>query len=483
MTQGASTSTEPAPGQDGPLRRSIGRRVLLLFVVGDILGAGIYSLTGKVAGEVGGALWLPFLLAFGLAALTATAYAELVARYPLAAGAALYANRAFKRPFLTFMVAFTVMMSGITSASAAARAFGGDYLAEFVSVPTLLAAYVFLALVTVVNLVGISESVKVNVVLTLIEATGLLVIIAIGVWSLATGDGEPGRALEIDPATGWVGVLGGTSLAFYALLGFEDSVNLAEECHEPHRDFPRALFGGLAIAAAVYLAVAFTSTMLVETEVLEESTGPLLEVVKVAGLAFPPALFALIALLAVSNTALINMIMASRLVYGMAAEGIVPRVLGRVHRRRQTPWVAIAFTVAVAFTLVSTGDLAGLADTTVLLLLLVFACVNVSVLVLRREPDDAAAPPAGDRPTFRAPTWAPVVGAVASLVLASPLTGRDASEYLRAGILLAIGVGLYAVNRLLVRRQGRGGPGGTGGPAGDGPGGQATVVPNSSPRR
>jgi amino acid transporter len=470
MTQDAPTTAAPSEPGGATLKRTIGRRVLLLFVVGDILGAGIYSLTGKVAGEVGGALWLPFLLAFGLAALTATAYAELVAKYPLAAGAALYANRAFNRPFLTFMVAFTVMMSGITSASAAARAFGGDYLAEFVSVPTLIAAYVFLGLVTVVNLVGISESVRVNVVLTLIEATGLLVIIAIGIWSVATGDGEPGRALELDPATGWVGVLGGTSLAFYALLGFEDSVNLAEECREPHRDFPRALFGGLAVAAAIYLAVAFTSTMLVETEVLAGSTGPLLEVVKVAGLSFPPTLFAVIALLAVSNTALINMIMASRLVYGMAAEGIVPRVLGRVHRRRQTPWVAVAFTVAIALTLVSTGDLSGLADTTVLLLLLVFACVNVSVLVLRRGTADDAAPGGGDaRPTFRAPTWAPVLGVIASLVLASPLTGREPTEYLRAGILLAIGVVLYLVNRVLVRRQGAAA--------------QATVVPNSSPSR
>jgi amino acid transporter len=445
----------------GTLRRTIGRRVLLLFVVGDILGAGIYSLTGKVAGEVGGAIWLPFALAFVLAALTATAYAELVGRYPLAAGAALYANRAFRRPFLTFMVAFTVMMSGITSASAAARAFGGDYLAEFVSVPTLVAAWVFLGLVTLVNLRGIGESIKVNLVLTAIEATGLLVIIVIGVWSLLTGDGEPARALELDPATGWVGVLGGTSLAFYALLGFEDSVNLAEECREPRRDFPRALFGGLAIAAVIYLAVAFTSTMLVETAVLRESTGPLLEVVRVAGLPFPPALFALIALLAVSNTALINMIMASRLVYGMAAEGIVPRVLGTVHRGRGTPWVAIAFTVAVALTLVSTGDLGGLADTTVLLLLLVFACVNVSVLVLRRRPADAGdragGADAGHAPdghrTFRAPTWAPVLGAVVSLVLASPLTGRAGAEYLRAGILLAVGVVLYLVNRVLVSRQ------------------------------
>jgi basic amino acid/polyamine antiporter, APA family len=439
-------AVEEAPGRESPgLRRVIGRRMLLLFVLGDILGAGIYALTGKVANEVGGALWVPFLVAFVLAALTATSYAELVGKYPQAAGAALYTNRAFNRPFLTFIVAFAVMMSGITSASAAARAFGGNYLAEFVTVPTVLAALFFLALITTVNLVGISESVKVNVVLTLVEATGLLVIILIGVVALFSGEGEPSRALEFDAEAGaLLGVLGGTALAFYALLGFEDSVNLAEECRRPAGDFPRALFGGLVIAGLIYLSVAFVTTMLVETGRLAGSTGPLLEVVKVGGLEFPPKLFALIALLAITNTALINMIMASRLVYGMSNERIVPRVFSTVHRARHTPWVAIAFTVAIAAVLISTGDLSGLADTTVLLLLCVFTLVNVAVLVLRREEVE--------HEHYRAPTFAPVLGAVVCLFLALPVTGRDGSVYLRAGILLLIGVVLWFVNRAVVGR-------------------------------
>lgn len=458
----AETARDERRGTQGQptLHRSIGRTVLLLFVVGDILGAGIYALTGTVAGEVGGAIWLPFLAAFALAALTATAYAELVARYPQAAGAALYANRAFRRPFLTFLVAFAVMMSGITSASAAARAFGGDYLAELLpfGVPTLVAAWVFLGIITLVNVLGVSESIRVNVLLTIVEAGGLLVIIGIGISALVRGEGDPGRALELETAgPAWMGVLGGTALAFYALLGFEDSVNLAEEARHPRRDYPRALFGGLLVAGVIYLAVAFTATMLVDTDVLEESTGPLLEVVRVAGLAFPPWLFALIALLAVANTALINMMMASRLVYGMSREGIVPSVLGRVHARRRTPYVAIGFTVALALTLTATGDLSGLADTTVLLLLLVFAVVNVAVLVLRRrdedgDEDEVEQAPGDSERSFRAPTWAPVLGAVVSIVLASPLTGRDPAVYARAGILLAIGVLLYAVNRVLTRR-------------------------------
>jgi amino acid transporter len=430
---------------ESELRRVIGRRMLLLFVVGDILGAGIYALIGEVAGEVGGALWVPFLAAFVLAALTATAYAELVGKYPRAAGAALYTNQAFNIPFLTFLVAFAVMMSGITSASAAARAFGGEYLAEFVTLPVVVGALLFLVLVTAVNLAGISESIKVNAVLTLIEAFGLLVIIAIGVWALLTGDGVPSRALEFSASEGaFMGALGGTALAFYALLGFEDSVNLAEEAKEPQRDYPVALFGGLVVAVVIYVAVAFTASMLVETRTLETSSGPLLEVVKVAGFDFPPKLFAVVALLAVGNTALINMLMASRLVYGMARERVVPPIFASVHATRATPWVAIAFTTAIAVVLVSTGDVGGLADTTVLLLLCVFAVVNICVLVLRKD--------RVEHPHFHAPTWMPMLGAVVCVVLALPITGREGAIYLRAAILLTIGVLLWLVNRVLVNR-------------------------------
>ncbi|GAA1540980.1 APC family permease [Actinomadura kijaniata] len=449
MSEGPEERVDPRQ-LEGGLRRVVGRRTLLLFVIGDILGAGIYALVGKVSGEVGGAVWLPFLVAFVLAALTATAYAELVGKYPQAAGAALYVNRAFGVPFVTFVVAFAVMMSGVTSASAAARAFGGDYLAEFVSLPTLVGALAFLAVVTLVNLAGISESIKVNVALTLVEASGLLVIIVIGVFALVGGDGEPSRALEFHPGGGaFLGVVGGTALAFYALLGFEDSVNLAEEAKDPERDFPVALFGGLAVAVVIYGAVAFTATMLVDARTLQSSTGPLLEVVKVAGLDFPPKLFALIALLAVGNTALINMIMASRLVYGMARERIVPPPLGAVHPTRRTPWVAIAFTVALAVALVATGDVGGLADTTVLLLLCVFALVNVCVLVLRRE--------RVEHRHFRAPTWMPVLGAASCLFLTLPITGRDGEVYLRALVLLAIGLVLWLVNRMVLRRTARSG--------------------------
>jgi APA family basic amino acid/polyamine antiporter len=440
MVNSVEASAEP---QQSSLKRVIGRRMLLLFILGDILGSGIYVLVGKVGGHVGGMLWLPFLLAFILAVLTAAAYAELAGKYPQAAGAALYINKAFGIPFVTFIVAFGVMMSGVTSAGVAAQAFGGRYLAEFVSLPVIAGALIFLALVTLVNFVGISESVKVNVALTVIEASGLLVIVAIGIYALLTGEGEPRRALEFNPREGaFLGLLQGTALAFYALLGFEDSVNLAEEAKDPARDYPYALFGGVIVAALIYMAVAFTATMLVDTETLTKSSGPLLEVVKVAGLAFPPKLFALIALFAVDNTALMNMIMASRLVYGMARQRVVPSLFGRVHSTRGTPWVAILFTTAIAAVLVATGDIGGLAETTVLLLLCVFALVNISVLLLRRD--------RVDHEHFRAPTWMPVLGALVCLFLALPITGRDTAVYMRVGVLIAIGIVLCFINRLYV---------------------------------
>ena len=421
-----------------PLRRAISRNALLLFVVGDVLGAGIYALVGQVGGRVGGAIWTAFLLALVLALFTAFAYAELVTKYPQAAGAALYVNKAWRQPFVTFMVAFTVMASGLTSASTLARAFGGDYLSAFVDVRTVPVALAFILLVAAVNFRGIAESSKLNIVLTTIELTGLLLVVVVGVAAIA-GDAsgvDAGRALDFKENTSaFAAVMGGTGLAFFALIGFEDSVNLAEEARDPTRDYPRALFGGLLIAGTVYLLVTVVASIVVPTGALASSDGPLLEVVQVGPLALPTKLFSAIALFALANGALINMIMASRIVYGMSRERILPPSLGRVSPRRQTPWVAILGTTAVAMVLIVSGDLSELADTTVLLLLVVFTAVNVAVLVLRRDHVD--------HQHFRAPTVIPVLGAVVCIAL---MTTKEPNVFERAGSLLVLGAILWAVN-------------------------------------
>ncbi len=196
------------------LKRAIAPKVLLLFVLGDILGTGVYALIGEVGGEVGGAIWTALLVALILAFFTAASYSELVTKYPKAAGAALYVNKAFKRPFVTFMVTFGVMASGLTSASTAARAFGGDYLSEFVTLPLVLVALGFILVLAGINYLGISESTKVNVVCTIIEAAGLILIIVIGVAALMGGDGEPSRAFEFKEGSAVpLAIMGGAALS------------------------------------------------------------------------------------------------------------------------------------------------------------------------------------------------------------------------------------------------------------------------------
>ena len=451
-------ATEATQTAQPELKRAIGPKLLFFFVLGDVLGTGIYALTGSVAGKVGGALWLPFLLAFVVAFLTAFSYLELVGKYPKAAGAALYTNKAFRIPFLTFLVAFAVMCSGITSASAAARAFAATYLpASFnVTVSSTVIAVVavaFVLLLAGINFIGVSESVKANVVLTCIEVSGLAIIIGVGIFAVGGGKGEPARLTEINTSgQSWLlAVTAATSLAFFAMVGFEDSVNMAEECTDPPRIFPKALLAGLAGAAVIYVLVAITSSLLIPAhELAGAKSNALLKVISVGAPDFPLRLFAIIGLFAVVNSALINMLMASRLLYGMANEGILPKAFGTVHPFRRTPWVAIIFTTAIAAVLVASAGADGvskLGGTTALLLLAVFTIVNVAVLVLRRE--------TVPHKHFRAPTVAPVLACALCAYLAIPvLSGRPASDYYIALILLGVGVLLWGVNYLYLRTAG-----------------------------
>jgi amino acid transporter len=442
------------PTAEPSLHRVMGPWLLLLFIVGDILGTGIYALTGQVAKQVGGVVWLPFLVAFAVALVTAFSYLELVTKYPRAAGAALYTHRAFGIHFITFLVAFAVMCSGITSASTASRAFAANMVASF-GLGDLGAAGVtaialgFMALVAIVNFRGVGESVKANVVLTLVELTGLLIIIMIGLWAIGVGQGDVSRITQFQPAGDrgvfW-SVIGATTLAFFAMVGFEDSVNMAEECTDPTRHFPKVLLAGLVITGVIYVLVSISAVTLVAPNELGEGETPLLKVVQAGAPAFPLWIFGFITMFAVANSALINMLMASRLVYGMSRERVLPSALGKVHATRRSPYIAIGFTTLLAFALISfVGQVPALGGTTALLLLCVFTVVNVAVLVLRRDPVE--------HKHFRTPTILPVIGALTCAFLAGPWTGRDPAQYRIAGILIGIGVLLWFVT-VLVNRSG-----------------------------
>ena len=441
----------------------MGPGLLLLFVVGDILGTGVYALTGDVAAEVGGAAWVPFLVAFLIATVTAFSYLELVTKYPQAAGAALYAHKAFGVQFVTFLVAFVVMCSGITSASTASRFFAANFDTAFDldwgKVGTVIVALLFMAMLATVNLRGVGESVKLNVALTIIEITGLLMVILVGLWAFTgSADVDFSRVVAFETAAdknAFLAVTTATSLAFFAMVGFEDSVNMAEETKDPVRVFPKVLLSGLTIAGVVYVIVSIVAVALVPIGTLEASDTPLVEVVKAGAPGLPiEDILPFISMFAVSNTALINMLMASRLIYGMARQHVLPPVLGAVHPARHTPWVAIVFTTLIAFGLIfyvtafaNSDAIAVLGGTTSLLLLAVFAVVNVAVLVLRRDVREAGG-------HFRTPTALPVIGCLASLYLVTPLSGRPAQQYVLALILVGIGILLFFLTMVINRQLG-----------------------------
>ena len=449
-------------GPEPDLKRVMGPKLLLLFIVGDILGAGIYAVTGDIAGEVGGVAWLPFLVAFAVATLTALSYLEMVTRFPQAAGAALYAHKAFGIHFVTFLVAFAVVCSGITSASTSSSLLAANLLAGLdgtiggistATGPVVAVAMGFMVLLALINLRGVGESVKFNVVLTLIEVTALAIVIIIGFYTMATQGADLGQVVVFENSADrgiFAAVTVATAIAFFAMVGFEDSVNMVEETREPERIFPRVMLTGLGIAVVIYMLVAISVIMVLplgEIQSFDGETGILIEVVKQGAPSLPvDTIFPFLTVFAVANTALINMLMASRLIYGMARQDVLPRSLGHVLPGRRTPWTAIIFTTLLALGLIiyvtvdeGTSIVEALSGTTALLLLCVFTIVNVACLVVRRRSDTT--------PSFRAPSWTPLLGAVTSAFLVGPWA-RDPEDWIQyriAAVLLVIGIALWAL--------------------------------------
>lgn len=427
------------------LRRAITGPLLFAFILGDVLGAGIYALMGVLGERVGGMLWAPLLLALILALLTAGSYAELVTKYPRAGGAAVFAERAFRTPLISFLVGFSMLAAGVTSAAGLALAFAGEYFRTFLDLPAIPVAVGFLALVALLNARGIRESLAANFVMTVIEVSGLVIVVVVVGIMVAGGGGDVSRVGQLPEGAGAAtAVFAGAIIAYYSFVGFETSANMIEEVKDPRRTYPAALFTALLVAGVVYVLVALASAVALPADELSASSGPLLAVVEASGVAVPSWLFSLIALIAVANGALLTMIMASRLTYGMSEQGLLPRVLGRVLPGRKTPWVAILATTAIAMLLTLVGDLATLAETVVLLLLFVFLSANVSVLVLRRD--------RVERDHFRVWTFVPILGIGSCILL---LTQQRPIVWLFAAALLGLGALLLLASRWARRREAR----------------------------
>jgi APA family basic amino acid/polyamine antiporter len=444
-SSGAAADADSGSGTNSgsKLKQGITGPLLFLFILGDVLGAGIYALMGSLSADVGGALWAPLAVALLLALLTAGSYAELVTKYPKAGGAAIFAERAYKQPLISFLVGFSMLAAGVVSAAGLALAFAGDYLSVFIELPPIPTAMVFLLLIGALNARGISESMKSNLVMTIIELSGLVIVIVVVAVMLGRGDGDVSRIGEFpEGSVPALATLSAAIVAYYSFVGFETSANVAEEVKNPSKVYPRALFGSLATAGVVYILVGLASAIALPPADLEGSSSPLLDVVAATGVGVPSWIFSLIALVAVANGALLTMIMASRVTYGMAEQGLLPSVLGKVLSKRKTPWTAILSTTLVAMLLTLVGDVSTLAETVVLLLLFVFISTNVAVLVLRRDPVE--------HDHFRVWTFVPVLGVASCILL---LTQQSPQVWLFGAILLAVGAVLYFVARFTRNRQ------------------------------
>lgn len=438
------TGTQASATHSG-LKRAVGAPLLFAFIVGDTLGAGIYTLVGTMAADIGGVIWLPLLIALVVALLTAGTYCELITKYPHAGGAARYAERAFKVPYISFLVGFLMMASGITTAAALANAFAGDYLAALIDVPAAPAAAVFIILLTLINLRGVKESLGANLVASVIEVTGLVIVIVVAAIVFTSGNGEPSRLLEFAPEVPALqGAFAASVIAFFSFLGFEAAANMAEEVKNPSKAYPRALFGAIGTAAVVYILIAVGAVIVLPPADLATSSGPLLDVVNASNLGIPSWIFSLIALVAIANGALLFMIMASRVGYGLAEAGLLPQAFARVLPKRRTPYVSIIVVAALTIGLSFIGDVGTLAETTVLLLLLVFISANISVLVLKTDTVEHA--------HFKVPRIVPILATIASIAL---LTQQSGVVWLGGFAYIVVGSILFVCARARRKHEDR----------------------------
>lgn len=424
---------------------------LVVYGVGDMVGSGIYATVGKAAGSMGNAVWLAFVVSMSAALFTGLSYASIASRYPRAAGAAYVTQRAFRFPFLSYLIGLTVTASGLTSMATQTNAFT-ETLQHLVNAPWSLIALGFLAAMTFVNFWGIRESMWTNLLCTVVEVGGLLFIIAIGLryWgsvdylqsSQATFNAE---GAMIDNGLSLPLVLGGAVLTFFSFVGFEDMLNVSEEVKEPHRTMPWGIVIALLIVTVLYIGISITVVSVVDYRefMAENSPAPLSMIANRAAPWLPARTFDFITMFAVANSMLINYIMGSRLLYGMSRHGLLPAVLGRVHPKRRTPHIAILVLLGLIVVLALVGNISELASATALLLLFSFAVTNASLIVLKLRPEE----PSG---SFEVPIFVPLIGVLINLTLIVARVFYDPSfstraPYIAGGIIAAICVLFFIV--------------------------------------
>jgi amino acid transporter len=393
-------------GDSPALRRTIGFWFLVLYGMGTMVGAGFYALSGKVAGQAGMHAPLAFGIAGLLALFSALAFAELSSRLPHAGGSARYLEAAFGRRWLSALTGWAIITTGIVSAATLVLA-TIRFVGDFAAVPADPAVVALALVLGGIAAWGVRQAVGVVVGISLIQIGALLYVAAAAGGAPANG-GDPLALLPPLDVTAWTGILGAAFLAFYAFIGFEDMVNMAEEVRDVRRALPRAVVLSLVLTAGLYMLVSSALVLNVSPAALAEAKTPLAEAVRHHG---PVAVAAIgiVSILSAVNSALVQLVMVARVAYGMANRGYAPAWLGRIGRRTRTPWLATVLATAVVALLAVSLELTTLANVTSGVLLAVFVAVNLGLWRLKGLPGDRR--PEG---RFSLPRALPLIGAAVS---------------------------------------------------------------------
>ncbi len=395
--------------QNHDLKRSISLPLLIFYGLGTMVGGGIYALTGKVVGMAGMYAPIAFALSAVLALITAFSYAELASRFPFSAGEVRYISAAFARKSFASLSGWLIIFTGIVSSAALANATTG-FIQDFIDLPELwLTAAIVLTLGGVAAW-GITQSVALVTLITLIEIGGLLLIVFVGLDDLATlGARWPELVppIEMSELALWSGIFSGAFLAFYAFIGFEDMVNIAEEVKDVRRTMPVAIIICIILTLVFYVLVALVAVLAVEPNTLAASNTPLATIMESTGPGVPPALMGVISILATVNGVLVQIIMGSRVLYGMANGGHAPAFFSYISQRTRTPIWATGSVVIATLVCAMLFDLTTLAKVTSAIILFIFVSVNAALLKLKLSGTIKE-----DNGFFLVPWWLPLLGLV-----------------------------------------------------------------------
>ncbi|MBU3905157.1 MAG: amino acid permease [Nanoarchaeota archaeon] len=415
------------------LKRALGLKELTAYGVGIILGAGIYALIGHAAGIAGPAVWMSFLIGAVLASVTALSYIELGTLFPKNAAEFVYTWEAFKNKLFSFMIGFFTISIGVIASSVVALAFGG-YLHGVTGIPIVLGSLGLVAFCGFLNFWGIEQSAKFNIVFTIVEVLGLLVIIILGAKFI-------GSVNYFEMPNGLTGVLSAAALIFFAYIGFEDMVNIAEEVKDPVKVLPKAFVLSILISSLIYILVALTAVSVIGWETLGTSSAPLADVAE-AAMPGSGILLSIVALFATANTVLIILIVESRMMWGMARDKSLPKILSKIHKGRRTPWVAILLSTIIAGIFVLTSAITTIAQVTDLVVFLIFISVNVSLIALRYKKPNLKRP-------FKVPFNIgkfPVLPLLGILISIGLMTHLESVVYSYLGLIIVVGLFIYIIH-------------------------------------